>query len=162
MSAKQLQIGFELHVYGPGFCYLVQAGHTDVIADIEQVTDDNSPAAGQWFSSQLATTGFTSQPGRAARAIAWGVSPAEAANNTLDILSTEPPQLYGSRNDAIKREIIEPLKAEGIGFTGPVEDTYDIEAIADELLTTTGSGTRYRYLRNPGVPFWDTVTQHSH
>lgn len=26
MSAKQLQAGFELHLYGPGFCYLVQAG----------------------------------------------------------------------------------------------------------------------------------------
>ena len=162
MNTKQLQMGFELHVYGPGFCYLVQAGHTDVIADIEQVTDDNSPTAGQWFSSRLATTGFTSQAGRAAQAIAWGASPAEAANNTLDILNIEPPQLYGSRNDAIEREIIEPLEAEDDGLIGPVEDAYDIEAIADERLTTTGSGTRYRYLRNPDVPFWDIVTRHSH
>mgnify|MGYP000844406973 FL=1 len=158
----QLQTGFELHAWASGLCYLVQAGHTDVIACIEQVTDDNSPANGQWFSSQLTTTGFTSQAGRVARAIGWGASPAEAANHTLEALNIKPPQLYVTRNDAIEKEIIEPLEAGDDDLTGPVEDAYDVDAIADEILITTGAGTRYRFLRDPAASFWDTAARHSH
>lgn len=51
---------------------------------------------------------------------------------------TNDKATYVTRHEAIQREIIEPL-------TDYVAD-HDIEAIADEVLDTTGEGTNYRYV----------------
>ena len=56
---------------------------------------------------------------------------------------------YSTRNEAIDRLIIEPL--------GEFADEHDIDAIADELLTTTGEGVDYRWTIDEGADFWDVV-----
>ena len=60
---------------------------------------------------------------------------------------------YTTRNEAIDREIIEPL--------GEYANEHDIDAIADEVLTTTGEGIAYRYTLREDVDFWDVVAQHA-
>lgn len=60
---------------------------------------------------------------------------------------------YTTRNEAIDREIIAPL--------GEYADQHDIDAIADEVLTTTGEGIYYRYTLRDDVDFWDIVAQHA-
>ncbi|MGV0438848.1 hypothetical protein ACUY2L_06715 [Corynebacterium mastitidis] len=59
---------------------------------------------------------------------------------------------YTTRNEAIDREIIEPL--------GQWADEHDIDAIADQVLETTGGGIHYAYrlienLTHDG--FWEIV-----
>lgn len=60
---------------------------------------------------------------------------------------------YTTRNEAIDREIIAPL--------GEYTAQHDVDAIADEVLTTTGEGTDYRYTLREDVDFWDVVAQHA-
>lgn len=56
---------------------------------------------------------------------------------------------YTTRNEAIEAEIIEPL--------GEFADEHDIDAIADQALTTTGEGVDYRYIVKDDIDFWDVV-----
>ncbi|MBK4161027.1 hypothetical protein GWO73_04190 [Corynebacterium macginleyi] len=60
---------------------------------------------------------------------------------------------YTTRNEAIDNEIITPL--------GEYADQHDVDAIADEVLTTTGEGTDYRYTLRDDVDFWDITAEHA-
>lgn len=60
---------------------------------------------------------------------------------------------YTTRNEAIDRDIIEPL--------GEYASEHDIDAIAGAVLTTTGEGIGYRYTLREDVDFWDVVAQHA-
>ncbi|MGJ4108573.1 hypothetical protein ACUY2T_09985 [Corynebacterium sp. 22_2729] len=57
--------------------------------------------------------------------------------------------LYTTRDDAIHYEITLAL--------GEYADEHDIDAIADEVLTTTGEGSSYRYHLDEDVDFWAVV-----
>lgn len=59
---------------------------------------------------------------------------------------------YTTRNEAIDREIIQPL--------GEYADQFDIDAIADQVLVSVGEGIDYRFTANEDVDFWDVVAQH--
>ena len=56
---------------------------------------------------------------------------------------------YTTRDEAITREIIEPL--------GEYANDHDTEAIAGEVITTTGEGIELRYHLNEDVDFWEIV-----
>lgn len=56
---------------------------------------------------------------------------------------------YTDRNEAIYNEITIAL--------GEYADEHDIDAIADQVLTTTGEGSSYRYILNEEVDFWAVV-----
>lgn len=56
---------------------------------------------------------------------------------------------YTDRNEAIYNEIIIPLG----GYT----EEYDIDAIADQVLTTTGEGKEFRIILDEDVDFWAVV-----
>lgn len=60
---------------------------------------------------------------------------------------------YTTRDEAIAREIIEPL--------GEYASEHDTDAIADAVLTTTGEGIDYRYTTRDDVGFWEIVAQHA-
>lgn len=69
---------------------------------------------------------------------------------------------WATRNDAV--EALTALLAEAdYTIEGPVADAYDVDAIADEVLTTTGRGTTYRYtLANvDDDEFWAAVARHA-
>lgn len=76
--------------------------------------------------------------------------------------------LYTTRNEAIEHELRRPL-AEGLDDLladgGPVDDYYDVDAIADETIATTvTAGGQLRYCQAPDVApdlFWDIVEQHA-
>lgn len=74
--------------------------------------------------------------------------------------------LYTTRNEAVEREIrgvlapgLDDLLADG----GTVDDYYDVDAIADETITTTvTAGGQLRYCQAPDIApylFWDIVEQ---
>ena len=54
-----------------------------------------------------------------------------------------------TRNEAVQREIIEPL--------GEYAAEHDIDAIADELITTEGEG----FYLDEDADFWATVENHA-
>lgn len=56
---------------------------------------------------------------------------------------------YTTRDEAITREIIEPL--------GEYASEHDIDGIAEQVLTTTGEGTTLSYHLNKDVDFWEIV-----
>lgn len=56
---------------------------------------------------------------------------------------------YTDRHEAIHNEIIIAL--------GDYADEHDIDAIADQVLTTTGEGTNYRIILDEDVDFWAVV-----
>ena len=56
---------------------------------------------------------------------------------------------YSRRDDAITREIIEPL--------GEWAEEHDIGAIADHLIICDGTGLNPEYSLNPDADFWGTV-----
>lgn len=56
---------------------------------------------------------------------------------------------YTDRNEAIHNEIILTL--------GDYADEHDIDAIADQVLTTTGEGKNFRIILNEDVDFWAVV-----
>lgn len=60
---------------------------------------------------------------------------------------------YTTRNEAIEAEIITPL--------GEFADEYDIDAIADEVLTTTGEGVDYGFTIDEDADFWAIVEKHA-
>lgn len=53
---------------------------------------------------------------------------------------------YTTRDEAITREIIEPL--------GEWAAQHDIDAIAETYLTTTGEGTTYAWTAREELDFW--------
>ena len=64
---------------------------------------------------------------------------------------------YATRDEAVEREIVEVLNA-GHGSTA----AFDIDAIADEVLTTTGEGGYYRYvLAVDEDTYWAAVARHA-
>lgn len=56
---------------------------------------------------------------------------------------------YTDRNEAIHHEITIAL--------GEYVDEFDIDAIADQVFTTTGEGTNYRIILDEDVDFWAVV-----
>lgn len=52
---------------------------------------------------------------------------------------------YTTRDEAVQREIIEPL--------GEYANEHDTDAIAEEVIITTGEGTELRYHINEDVDF---------
>lgn len=60
---------------------------------------------------------------------------------------------YTTHDEAVQREIIEPL--------GEFADEHDIDAIADEVLTTTGEGVDYRWTIDEDADFWAIVEKHA-
>lgn len=73
--------------------------------------------------------------------------------------------LYVTRNEAIEREIRDALRPGLAGFDGPVEDYYDIDAIADETITMfiAGGGMVTYCLSADIYPamFWEIVDRHT-
>ena len=76
--------------------------------------------------------------------------------------------LYTTRNEAIEREIRQPLAAglkDLLTDGGTVEDYYDVDAIADETTTTTATvGGQPRYCLDPTIYpglFWEIVERHA-
>ena len=68
-----------------------------------------------------------------------------------------------SRNDAV--QAIKNLIAEAdITLDGrDAADAYDLDAIADEVLTTSGAGCQYRYvLEDEGDGLWAAMARHAH
>lgn len=60
---------------------------------------------------------------------------------------------YTTYNDAVQNEIINPL--------GEYAQEHNIEAIADQVLTTTGEGTNYSYTLREDIEFWDVVANNA-
>lgn len=56
---------------------------------------------------------------------------------------------YARRDEAVLREIIEPL--------GEWADEYDVDAIADELVICDGSGLNPVYSLDQDADFWAVV-----
>lgn len=72
-------------------------------------------------------------------------------------MSDYTDRLYTTRDEAVQREILEVIE---VGEAK--RDQYDVEAIADDVLTTQGEGADYRYL--VGVDedaFWASVSRHT-
>ena len=69
---------------------------------------------------------------------------------------------YTSRNEAIEREIVDVLNYSFASETTAADlDDLDIDGIADEVLTTVGQGTTYRYMVDEDADFWDAVARHA-
>ena len=60
---------------------------------------------------------------------------------------------YETRNETIQREIIEVL--------GEYADQHDIDAIADQVITTDGEGINKRFIIRQDVDFWEIVAAHA-
>ncbi|ACP33598.1 hypothetical protein [Corynebacterium aurimucosum] len=60
---------------------------------------------------------------------------------------------YARRDDAITREIIEPL--------GEYAAEHNIDAIADELIICDGTGLDPVYYINPDADFWNIVANNA-
>jgi hypothetical protein len=72
--------------------------------------------------------------------------------------------LYATRNEAIEREIRDVLRPSE-DVTGPVDDAFDVEGIADETITmfvTEGGGVFY--CQDSDIDddqFWGIVERHA-
>lgn len=53
---------------------------------------------------------------------------------------------YSTKNDAIQREIIEPL--------GEYAGNYNIDAIADEIIISGGTAVAPQFSIDPAADFW--------
>ena len=60
---------------------------------------------------------------------------------------------YTTKQDAIQAEIIDVIEASGVATA----DEYDIDAIADQVLTSEGTGFEYRIVVDEAVDFWAVV-----
>ena len=60
---------------------------------------------------------------------------------------------YTTKQDAIQAEILDVIEASGVATT----DEYDIDAIADQVLTSEGTGVEYRIIMDEAVDFWVVV-----
>lgn len=73
--------------------------------------------------------------------------------------------LYVTRNEAIEREIRGALAPGLADLDGPVDDYYDVDAIADATIATTvTAGGQLRYRQDPDIYpdlFWEIVEQHA-
>ena len=58
-----------------------------------------------------------------------------------------------TKQDAIQAEIIDVIEARGVATA----DEYDIDAIADQVLTSEGTGVEYRIIMDEAVDFWAVV-----
>lgn len=56
---------------------------------------------------------------------------------------------YTTRDEAVQREIIEPL--------GEYANEHNIEGIEEQVIITTGEGTELRYKLDEDVDFWEIV-----
>ena len=72
--------------------------------------------------------------------------------------------LYTTRNEAIEREICAALEPSA-DLTGPIDETFDIEAIADETITMfITEGGMVCYCQSPDIDpdqFWKIVECHA-
>ncbi len=72
--------------------------------------------------------------------------------------------LYATRNEAIEREIRAALEPSA-DLTGPIDEAFDIDAIADETITmfvTEGGGVFYCQDSDiDGGQFWEIVEKHA-
>lgn len=66
---------------------------------------------------------------------------------------------YTTRTEAIAAEIIAPIQASDAVESATTE--YDIDAIADAVIITEGSGSTLRYMVDPEVDFWEVVEAHA-
>ena len=72
--------------------------------------------------------------------------------------------LYATRNEAIEREIRDVLRASE-DLTGPIDEAFDVEGIADETITmfvTEGGGVFY--CQDSDIDddqFWEIVERHA-
>lgn len=60
---------------------------------------------------------------------------------------------YTTKRDAIQAEIIDVIEASGVATA----DEYDIDAIADQVLTSEGTCFEYRIVVDETVDFWAVV-----
>ncbi len=60
---------------------------------------------------------------------------------------------YTTKRDAIQAEIIDVIEASGVATA----DEYDIDAIADQVLTSEGTSIEYRIVVDETVDFWAAV-----
>lgn len=72
------------------------------------------------------------------------------------------PNTFVTRNDAVDC-LADIITCADSTLVGDVTDAYDIDAIADEVLTTTGHGTTYRFALADidDEDFWTIVTNHA-
>lgn len=72
--------------------------------------------------------------------------------------------LYTTRNEAIEREIRDVLRPSE-DVTGPIDDAFDIDAIADETITTfVTEGGGVFYCQDSDIDddlFWEIVEKHA-
>lgn len=72
--------------------------------------------------------------------------------------------LYTTRNEAIEREIRDVLR-QSEDVTGPIDDAFDIDAIADETITTfITEGRMVTYCLSADIypsKFWEIVERHA-
>ena len=72
--------------------------------------------------------------------------------------------LYTTRNEAIEREIRDVLRPSA-DLTGPIDDAFDIDAIADETITMfITEGGMVCYCQSPDIypdRFWEIVERHT-
>ena len=58
---------------------------------------------------------------------------------------------YSTKNEAIKREIVEPL--------GEHAGDHDIDAIADEIIISGGTAVHPQFSIDPAADFWAIVAR---
>lgn len=72
--------------------------------------------------------------------------------------------LYTTRNEAIEREIRDVLR-QSEDVTGPIDDAFDIDAIADETITIfITEGRMVTYCLSADIypsKFWEIVERHA-
>ncbi|WKS66805.1 hypothetical protein NLL33_11435 [Corynebacterium accolens] len=56
---------------------------------------------------------------------------------------------YSTRDEAINREILEPL--------GEYADSHNIDALADELIISVNNGAEVQFMLKPEIDFWQSV-----
>ena len=80
--------------------------------------------------------------------------------NTTTIDPNDAARAWTSRRDAVAA-ITAILAGADITIDGPVEEVYDVDAIANEVLTTQGAGYLYRFvLAVEDDEFWAAVARH--
>lgn len=72
------------------------------------------------------------------------------------------PDTFVTRNDAVDY-LADMIACADSTLEGDVTDAYDIEGIADAVLTTTGHGTTYRFVLADidDEDFWTIVINHA-
>lgn len=72
--------------------------------------------------------------------------------------------LYTTHNEAVEREIRAALESSA-DLTGPIDDAFDIDAIADETITmVVFEGGGVFYCQDSGIDgdrFWEIVEKHA-